>query len=110
MGEETAKIIVLSICGFIGLVFLLSVISSAKKEYKNEKAIVQEKSATIVSKRSSVSGGHYSTKTSYYATFEFEDKERIEISVSGQQSGLLTEGDTGVLNYQGTRFNSFTRN
>ena len=51
-----------------------------------------------------------STYTTYYLTFEFESGDRTEFHVSGKEYGLLSENDTGILNFQGTRFLGFERN
>lgn len=68
--------------------------------------------ALIVAKRTKVWGGsgHSRARTSYYMTFEFEDGERFELELQGNEFGLLVEGDHGTLTYQGTRFVNFTRN
>ena len=68
-------------------------------------------SATIVSKRTQVSGGSGDTSahTSYYVTFQFENGDRIELHVRGADYGLMAEGDQGQLGYQGTRFLHFHR-
>lgn len=42
-------------------------------------------------------------------TFEFENNERLELKVPGKEYGLMVEGDTGTLSFQGTRFISFIR-
>lgn len=47
--------------------------------------------------------------TSYYITFEVKSGDRMELSVSGREYGLLAEGDTGSLTFQGTRYLSFER-
>lgn len=76
--------------------------------------------ARVAAKRTNVShhhhhhagvgnGVHMSTSTSYYATFEVESGDRMEFHLSGQEYGLLAEGDTGVLSFQGTRYLSFDR-
>ncbi|MCD8022626.1 MAG: DUF2500 domain-containing protein [Lachnospiraceae bacterium] len=75
--------------------------------------------ATIVSKRMNVHhyhhGGtadgvhHSSTSTSYYVTFQVESGDRMELSVEGREYGLLAEGDSGKLTFQGTRYLSFDR-
>ncbi len=75
--------------------------------------------ATIVSKRTlyrkrananDITGmhGHHSVST-YYITFQFESGDRMEFSVDGSEYGLLAEGDTGNLCFQGTRYLSFER-
>ena len=79
--------------------------------------------AKIVAKRTKVSqhqqpnagdatGAHGFTvmsSTSYYVTFELENGERMELSVKGPEYGILAEGDTGALSYQGTRYLGFER-
>lgn len=79
--------------------------------------------AKIVAKRTQVSqhqqpnagdpsGAHGFTvisSTSYYVTFELENGGRMELSVKGSEYGMLVEGDTGVLSYQGTRYLGFER-
>lgn len=79
--------------------------------------------AKIVAKRTKVSqhqqpnagdatGAHGFTvmsSTSYYVTFELENGERMELSVKGTEYGMLAEGDTGALSYQGTRYLGFER-
>nr|WP_294649407.1 DUF2500 domain-containing protein [uncultured Blautia sp.] len=79
--------------------------------------------AKIVAKRTKVSqhqqpnagdatGAHGFTvmsSTSYYVTFELENGERMELSVKGPEYGMLAEGDTGALSYQGTRYLGFER-
>lgn len=47
------------------------------------------------------------TSTTYYATFEFESGDRLELSLSGSEYGRLAEGDEGKLSFKGTRFISF---
>lgn len=69
--------------------------------------------ATVVTKRMNVSHHHNnagpSSHTSYYVTFQVESGDRFELSVPGQEYGLLVEGDRGDLTFQGTRFLSFAR-
>lgn len=49
-----------------------------------------------------------STST-YFITFEFDSGDRQEFTVQGEDYGLLAEGDTGRLTFQGKRFLSFER-
>jgi len=74
--------------------------------------------ATVVAKRTNVShhrhGGanghhHHHTSTSYYVTFQVESGDRMEFHVTGQEYGLLVEGDSGNLTFQGTRYLGFER-
>ena len=54
--------------------------------------------------------GHTHTSTRYYVTFQVESGDRMELSVSGPEYGMLAEGDRGELTFQGTRYLSFERN
>ena len=58
---------------------------------------------------SSAHGFHTTTSTSYYVTFLVESGDRIELCVSGTEYGMLVEGDTGRLTFQGTRYLAFER-
>lgn len=79
--------------------------------------------ARVVAKRMNVTHHHHAnagdttgahgysstSSTSYYATFEVESGDRMELSVSGGEYGLLAEGDRGRLSFQGTRYLDFER-
>ncbi len=76
--------------------------------------------ATVVGKRADVSHhhhnvasdhmGHTHSSTSYYVTFQVASGDRMELHVSGQEYGMLIEGDRGDLSFQGTRYLGFVRN
>jgi hypothetical protein len=61
--------------------------------------------AEVVAKRSRTYGGsnNTSTSTSYYATFQVESGDRMELAVKGSEFDMLAEGDLGILAFQGTR-------
>lgn len=73
--------------------------------------------AQVISKRTQVGHHHGGTGvhdhghsyTRYYVTFEVESGDRMELQVTGQESGLLVEGDRGQLTFQGTRYLGFVR-
>lgn len=65
---------------------------------------------TNVSRHSSSSSMHHHTSTTYYITFQVESGDRMELSVSGAEYGMLAEGDCGRLTFQGTRYLGFERN
>ncbi|TDW04695.1 uncharacterized protein DUF2500 [Bacillus badius] len=50
-----------------------------------------------------------SSTTTYFVTFEFESGDRSEFRISGKEYGVLAEGDTGILTFQGTRYIDFVR-
>lgn len=57
------------------------------------------------------SGGelHTTTSTRYFATFQVESGDRMELQMNGQDYGMLVEGDRGRLTFQGTRYLDFQR-
>ena len=74
--------------------------------------------AKVVAKRTNVTrhrhGGandlhRHHTSTAYYVTFEVESGDRMELHMSGSEYGLLVEGDSGKLSFQGTRYLGFER-
>lgn len=74
--------------------------------------------ATVVAKRGNTTrhhhngagGHHYHTyNNTYFATFQFESGDRLELQMTGQEFGLIIEGDKGKLTFQGTRFLGFER-
>ncbi len=111
--------------GIFSLVFILifgmiifSIIKGISEWSSNNKQPIIPVDSTVSAKRISVSHHnhntgdnmmHTSTSTTYYVTFEFENGERLELKVSGKEYGLISEGDKGILSFQGTRFISFER-
>ncbi|MEI4770766.1 DUF2500 domain-containing protein [Psychrobacillus sp. FJAT-51614] len=103
---------------FIGLIFILvfgliifAIVKNISQWNKNNNSPKLSVPAQVVAKRSDTRGGsgNSSASTSYYATFQVESGDRIELHVSGQEYGMLAEDDLGVLTFQGTRFLSFER-
>lgn len=54
-------------------------------------------------------GYHTTSSSSYYVTFQVESGDRMELLVDGNEYGMLVEGDTGKLSFQGTRYLGFAR-
>ena len=52
---------------------------------------------------------HVTSSTTYYATFQVESGDRMELRLSGAEYGMLAEGDRGRLTFQGTCYLSFER-
>jgi hypothetical protein len=67
--------------------------------------------AKVVTKRTDTSGGSgdSSASTWYYATFEVESGDRLELAIRGSEFGMLAEDDFGQLTFQGTRYLGFKR-
>lgn len=105
-------IIPLFIIGTMILIFgvvLFVVIKVFSESARNKKMPVIQVKAVVVSKRTKTSGHSNTTFTKYYATFELENRERMELAVSGTEIGMLAEGDAGMLTFQGTKYLAFER-
>jgi hypothetical protein len=93
------------------LVFIIivgSIVQNFKQKHKDDKSPRITGEATVVTKRTHVWGDH--SHTDYYATFQFESGDRLELEVPHTHFGYLVEGDKGKLTFQGTRFLEFQRN
>ena len=98
--------------------FIVTAVKGIGQWSKNNNSPRLTVSATVVAKRTNVSrrrhGGvnehhHHHTSTWYYVTFQVESGDRMELSMTGQEYGLLIEGDRGNLTFQGTRYLGFER-
>lgn len=109
----------LTFCMVIG-VFIFAAVRGFKEWNQNNNSPRLTVVATVVSKRTNVSHHHHnhagqtgmhhtSTSTTYYVTFQVESGDRMELHVSGQEFGMLAEGDVGMLSFQGTRYLGFQR-
>ena len=86
---------------------------------RNNSLPIRTVEAEVVAKRSDVSfvqyGGHRGDSnafadTSYFVTFQTANGERTELAVAGREYGMLAEGDSGRLTFQGTLYVGFERN
>lgn len=108
------------------LIFIIIVFTFVKgiaTWFKNNNSLRLTVSARIVAKRqntthnnqpnagdiSGAHGFHTISSTSYYVTFQVDSGDRMELSVSGSEYGVLAEGDKGQLTFQGTRYLTFDR-
>ena len=95
------------------MIFVFSTIFKQMKKDNNSPRIRVQ--AKVIAKRenfrrsSSMHDHGSSVHTSYYATFEVESGDRMELHMSGPEYGLLIEGDEGYLTFQGSRYISFER-
>ena len=96
-------------------IFIVTIIRNIGEWNKNNHSPRLTVDAKVVTKRSQTNHHHNgadhttTTSTSYYVTFEVESGDRIEFHVSGQEYGMLAEGDQGNLTFQGTRYLKFQR-
>ena len=97
--------------------FIVTGVSGARQWHRNNSSPRLTVPACVVNKRTHVGRHHNgaddhhhtSSYTRYYITFEVESGDRMELAVTGQESGLLVEGDRGLLTFQGTRYLGFER-
>jgi len=106
--------------GFIAVfgMVVMTFVSAARQKRKDDNSPVLTVAASIVTKRADVrhtsshSGtgmNHIHTYRHYYATFQVESGDRMELEVQENMYGLLAEGDYGRLTFQGKRFLNFDR-
>lgn len=96
--------------------FVFTAVSGAKQWHRNNNSPRLTVQARVINKRSHV-GHHHGTDvhdhghsyTKYFVTFEVASGDRMELQVTGEESGLMVEGDQGMLTFQGTRFLGFER-
>lgn len=96
---------------------LFNIFKGIKEWSYNNKQPVLSVAAKIVAKRNHTSRStsthdghhHHHTTTRYYVTFEVESGDRMEMQVSTKEYGLLAEGDSGKLTFQGSRYHNFER-
>ena len=84
-----------------------TLIKNGRQNRKNNASPRLTAEATVVSKRTHVWGDH--AHTTYFATFQFESGDRLELEIPRDRFGYLVEGDNGKLHFQGTRFLDFER-
>ena len=104
---------------FIFGMFVVTAVRGIGQWNKNNHSPKLTVDATVVTKRTNVSRhhhnhgtnhlGHTTTSTTYYATFQVESGDRMELQVDGYEYGMLVEGDHGKLSFQGTRYIGFER-
>lgn len=104
-------------------VFIITFLKGIGEWNKNNHSPRLTVDASVVSKRTNISshhhanagdasgahGFHSTTSTSYYVTFQVASGDRVEFHVSGNEYGMLIEGDYGKLSFQGSRYLGFER-
>lgn len=107
----------------VAVIIIVTIVRGIGTWNKNNQSPRLTVHAVIVSKRMNVShhthanagdvsgvhGYHSTSSTSYYVTFQVPSGDRMELSVSGPEYGMLAEGDEGELSFQGTRYLGFER-
>ena len=97
------------------VMFILSFARTIKQWKKNNDSPRLTVYATVVDKIKDIT--YYdnpktairSASSNYYVTFQVESGDRIALEVSREEYGIILEGDSGKLTFQGTRYISFER-
>ena len=100
-------ILSLAIFGLAFGIIISRIVKGAKRNAKNNASPRLSTEATVVTKRTHVWGDH--SHTTYFATFQFESGDRLELEIPRDRFGYLVEGDRGKLHFQGDRFLDFER-
>ena len=107
-------------CLVMGM-FIYAIVHNVKEKRADDAAPVLTVEALVKTKRMDTyhtsptydGDGHRTSSgsyhTSYYATFEVESGDRLELQVSDYEYGQLAEGDQGKLTFQRKRFLQFER-
>ncbi len=100
-------------------VIVAILVMNFKRMRKDDRSPRISVEATVVAKRMDVhshrhsAGRHhassFSSHTTYYATFQVESGDRMELYIGSYDYGMLVEGDRGILEFQGSRFLRFDR-
>lgn len=93
------------------IVFVVVLVRNLREWSRNNAAPRLSVPATVVTKRRSHhhNAGTHTSSTSYYATFQFESGDRLELRLPWHDAGMIAEGDHGTLHFQGTRYLGFDR-
>ena len=98
--------------------FLMTAITGFSQWNKNNHSPRLTVDATVVAKRGNTTRHHHhganghmhhTYNNTYFATFQFDSGDRIELQMTGPEFGLIIEGDKGKLTFQGTRYLGFER-
>ena len=91
----------------LALPLILRVILALRRASRIAKSPRLTSEVTVVNKRTELPTAKANQE--HYVTFQFPDGQRVELNLLGSQSGMLSVGDQGTLDWQGPRFHGFTR-
>lgn len=110
--------LLIAVCVFV--LFGVIIAKNIKQKNCNRSLPLLTVRAKVVAKRSDVRGhsSHHTgsdylsggaSRTNYYATFEVESGDRMELRIPPNEIGYLVEGDIGSLSFRGTEYINFVR-
>ena len=99
------------VAAIVVAVFATVIVKGVSQWRRNDASPVLITIARVVTKRDEMHGGTEESRalTAYFATFEMPTGERCELALPAREFGLIADGDTDQLTYQGTRFKGFAR-
>jgi hypothetical protein len=99
------------VVAIVAAVFATVIVRGVGQWRRNNASPVVTTMARVVTKRGEVHSGTGESRaqTAYFATFEAPTGDRCELALPARAFGLIADGDTGQLTYQGTRFKGFAR-
>jgi hypothetical protein len=104
-------IIIVLIVSFVILIIAairIANIFGQRAKFNREAPYALSANAVVIGKRTQI--GYEARYTNYFVTFDIEGIGRAEFNVAGNFSGLLVEGDRGIIRYllNPLRFVNFT--
>ncbi|WBW97537.1 DUF2500 domain-containing protein [Oceanirhabdus sp. W0125-5] len=99
-------------------IFIIFILKMVTNYSRNASQPILTEHVRVIGKRTNVSShlnssnsnmSHRRTSTTYYVAFETDAGQRLELRMSGREYGIIMEGDTGNLMYQGEWFKRFDR-
>ena len=113
LGDVPTAILVFGgiVVAIVVSVFAIVIVRGLSQWRRNNASPVVTTLARVVTKRGEVHGGSGESRaqTAYFATFEMPTGDRCELALPAREFGLIADGDSGELIYQGTRFKGFAR-
>jgi len=106
-GFQAFNVMFLVVFALVIGIFISILVKNLGQKVKNDGSPRLTTYARVVTKRTEVWGDHAST--TYYVTFEVDSGDRMELKVTGEEFGMLVEGDSGTLAFQGSRYYGFRR-
>lgn len=102
--------VVAAVIAVVALPFVVRAVPAVRRASLVARSPRRAAEATVVNRRTELAPSQDGSGTQqHFVTFQFPDGERVELGVAGGESGMLTVGDQGTLDWQGPRFHGFTR-
>lgn len=104
----TLGVIVVAMLLAAAIPMAIAMLRVARRWRIEKRSPLLRQEARVVDKRTQLAGGRAADQR-YFVTFELTTGKRLELDVSGRESGMLVVGDQGTLAWQGPRYLGFAR-